>query len=518
MSYESAILILFVVASVVAVAARRINLPYTIALMAVGIGLGALHLLNAPHLTQQLLYDIFLPPLIFEAAIHLKAEEIRRDFWPIATLVVPGVILSTLATAAVMIPISQYVPHLHALNWAVGILFGAAVAATDPVAVVALFKRLGVPQRLRILVESESLLNDGTAIVIFMLAWSYVHGDLSTLSDASLEFFRVVGLGLIVGTIVGFLTAVAMQNLDDAMIVITLTTVAAYGSFLIAEHLDVSGVMSTVAAGLLVGQRGFANTLFPSIRLSTENFWEYIAFAMNSLIFLLMGLAIDLRMLWKLWPFVLLAYIAMLIARFVVVTGTWALFYPTSQRFPFSWALVLGWGGLRGALSMVLALSLPDSFAYKSLIVTLVFGVVLLALFIQGLSMAPVLRWLGLVSPLSEIREYEKLKTQITLLHNTMDRIDRLRKRNMISAKSAQALEDAFEKQIDTVLQKLQQATPDKEALLKEELLRTKRRLLMDQKNDLLELYRNGTIDYLTYESVKNELDGEIFALENEGA
>ncbi len=518
MPYEIAILILFVIASVVAVAARRIDLPYTIALMAVGIVLGALHLLNAPHLTQELLYDIFLPPLIFEAAIHLKADDIRRDFWPIATLVVPGVILSTLATAAVMIPIGQHLPQLHALNWAVGILFGAAVAATDPVAVVALFKKLGVPQRLRVLMESESLLNDGTAIVIFTIAWAFIHGDLSTPQEAVIEFFRVVGLGLLVGVIVGFLTAVAMQNLDDVMIVITLTTVAAYGSFLIAERLGVSGVMSTVAAGLVVGQRGFTNTLFPSIRLTTESFWEYIAFAMNSLIFLLMGLAIDLQMLWRLWPFVLLAYFSMLVARFIVVTGTWSLFYPTRLRFPFRWTVILGWGGLRGALSMVLALSLPESFAYKNLIVTLVFGVVLLALLIQGLSISPVLRWLGISTSLSEVRSYEQLKTRITLLHNTMDAIDRLRRRHMISARSAQTLEDEFQKQIDGILQELQKATPDKEALLKEELIRTKRRLLMDQKNDLFELYRNGTIDYGTYEALKNEIDGEIFVLENEGA
>jgi len=223
-------------------------------------------------------------------------------------------------------------------------------------------------------------------------------------------------------------------------------------------------------------------------------------------------------MLWKLWPFILLAYFAMMIARFVVVTGTWGIFYPTRLHFPFNWAVVLGWGGVRGALSMVLALSLPDSFIYKNVIVTLVFGVVLLTLFVQGLSMSPLLRWLGVASPISEIKSYEQLKTEITLLHNTMDEIDRFRKRRMISAKIAQALEDDFQKRIDAILQELEKATPDQEALLKEELLRTKRRLLMDQKNDLFELYRNGTIDYDTYETVKNEIDGRIFALENEGA
>ncbi len=518
MNYESVILILFIIASIVAVLARRINLPYTIALMAVGIIIGSIHLLNAPHLTQELLYDIFLPPLIFEAAIHLKFEDLKRDFGIITILVIPGVILSTLATAAVMIPISESIPNLHGINWAIGILFGAAVAATDPVAVVSLFKQLGVPNRLRIITESESLLNDGTAIVLFMIIWSFVHGRLSTPQDAIFEFFRVVGLGLIIGTIIGFFIAEIIKNLDDAMVVITLTTVAAYGSFLIAKNLDTSGVMSTVATGLVIGQRGFANTLFPSIRLSTENFWEYIAFAMNSLIFLLMGIAIDLTMLWSLWPFVLLAYIAALLARFIVVIFTWAIFYPTKARFPFKWSIVLGWGGLRGALSMVLALSLPDNFAYKELIVTLVFGVVLLSLFIQGLTMAPLLRLLGLVSPVSEILEYEKIKTKINLLQNTLDRIEELRKRKIISEQNAQILKETFQKELDELIKKLQSITPNKEAMLKSELLRIKLHLLMEQKQNLLELYRNGSIDYLTYETLKNELDGEIFSLENEGA
>ncbi|BCD67859.1 sodium:proton antiporter [Nitratiruptor sp. YY09-18] len=518
MNYESVVLILFIIASIVAVVARHIHLPYTIALMAVGIIIGSLHLLNAPHLTQDLLYDIFLPPLIFEAAIHLKFEDLKRDFGIITTLVVPGVILSTLTTAAVMIPISESVPDLHGLSWAIGILFGAAVAATDPVAVVALFKQLGVPNRLRIITESESLLNDGTAIVLFMIVWIYVHGQLSTPQDAAFEFFRVVGLGLIIGTIIGFLMAEIIKNLDDAMVVITLTTVAAYGSFLIAKNLDTSGVMSTVATGLVIGQRGFANTLFPAIRLSTENFWEYIAFAMNSLIFLLMGMAIDLKMLWGLWPFVLLAYVATLVARFIVVFATWAIFYPTKMRFPLRWTPVLSWGGLRGALSMVLALSLPDSFAYKDLIVTLVFGVVLLSIFIQGLTMAPLLRLLGLVSPIAQILEYEKIRTRITLLQNSLEKIAYLRKHKIISEQNAQILQETFQKELEELTQKLQSMTPAKEALLKSELVRIKLHLLTEQKQTLLELFRNGSIDYLTYETLKNELDGEIFALENEEA
>jgi CPA1 family monovalent cation:H+ antiporter len=517
MNYESVILILFVIASIVAMATRRLNLPYTIALMAVGLVLGSLHLLNPPHLTQELLYAVFLPPLIFEAAIHIKFSDMQKDLLLITTLVIPGVILSTLVTAAVMIPVSVHFTQIDTITWPLGILFGAAVAATDPVAVVSIFQRLGVPRRLRLLIESESLLNDGTSIVVFILALHYIQGNIGSPEATLIDFFKIVGFGLLAGTIVGLLTSVAMSQIDDAMVTITLSTVAAYGAFLIADRLGVSGVMSTVAAGLVVGNRGFSQTLFPSIRISTETFWEYLAFAMNSLIFLLMGFAINLQMLWELWPIVLIAYISVLVARFFVVNFTWLLFYPTRLKIPYNWSVVLAWGGLRGALSMVLALSIPDSLGFKEVIVTLVFGVVLLSIFIQGLSMTPLMRALKLASPVSEIKSYELLKTKIALLQDTLEEIDHLQKRRMLHAKSAKSLKEEFAKELERLETKLDELEPDKEAMLTEEMLRTKRRILMEQKNTLLEMYQNGAISFDAYEELKSQIDAKLLELENMG-
>lgn len=517
MNYESAILILFVIASIVAVVTRRLKLPYTVALMAVGLVLGSLHILNPPHLTQTLLYAIFLPPLIFEAAIHLKASDMQKDIFPIITLVLPGVILSTLVTAAVMIPVSVHFTQIDTITWPLGILFGAAVAATDPVAVVAIFKQLGIPRRLSMLIESESLLNDGTSIVVFILALHYLNGDLGSTQETVIDFFRIVGLGLLTGSIVGMVSAVMMRHLDDVMVTITLSTVAAYGSFLIADRLGVSGVMSTVAAGLIVGNKGFSESLFPSIRISTENFWEYIAFAMNSLIFLLMGFAINLKLLWELWPIVLIAYISVVVARFFVVNLTWSLFYPSKLRFPYRWSIVLAWGGLRGALSMVLVLSIPDSLGFKDVIVTLVFGVVLLSIFIQGLSMTPLMRLLGLVSPLTTLKEYELVKTKISLIEDTIDEISRLKKRRMLHAKSAQNLTQEFEKELEALNSRIDALEPDKSAMLDEEVLRTKRRILMEQKSTLFDMYQNGMISFDVYEELKEDVDAKLLEIENMG-
>ncbi len=507
MAYESVILILFLIASFVAVIAKRSNLPYTIALVGVGLLLGGVHILNPPHLTQELLYAIFLPPLIFEAAIHLDVEDLKKDIWPIVMLVVPGVVISTIVTAGAMISISHMFTKIDTITWPVGILFGAAVAATDPVSVVSLFKKMGAPRRLRVLIESESLLNDGTSIVVFILAMAFIQHELGSVRMAVVDFVKIVGLGLFVGFVVGLVTAQFMQYVDDAMITITLTTVAAYGSFLIADNLGVSGVMSSVAAGLVCGEKGLSKTLLPSIRLATETFWEYIAFAMNSLIFLLMGFTINLSMLWELWPIVLIAYSAVLIARIFVVAFTWGLFWPTRWRFPFSWAAVLTWGGLRGALSMVLALSIPDSFALKDVIVTLVFGVVLLSIFLQGLTMSPLLRFLGLISPVSELKKYELIKTELTLVQQTLEMIDKLVARRLINAKSAQALREEFQEKLKELNAMLDELEPDIDILVSEETLRIKRRVLMEQKRLLLEMYRSGTISFEVYKTVKRELD-----------
>jgi len=517
MSYESVILILFVIASIVAVAVRRVNLPYTIALMAVGLILGAMHILNPPHLTQELLYSVFLPPLIFESAIHLKFSEMQKDILPITMLVIPGVVLSTVITAIVMILVSSNFHQIDKITWPLGILFGAAVAATDPIAVVAIFQKLGIPRRLRLLVESESLLNDGTSIVVFVLALQYIQGAMSSPQATLIDFFKIVGFGLLVGMIIGILTTMFMKHIDDAMVTITLSTVAAYASFLIADKLGVSGVMSTVAAGLIVGNKGFTNTIFPSIRISTETFWEYIAFLMNSLIFLLMGFAINLKMLWNLWPVVIIAYIAVLIARFLVVNFTWLVFYPTHLKIPYKWNLILSWGGLRGALSMVLALSIPDTFAFKDVIVTLVFGVVLLSIFIQGLSMTPLIRWIGLASPVSSLKTYEITKTRISLLEDTIDKIDHLYKKRMIHNISYKNLKEEFQKKLENLNKELNQLEPDKEALQAEEVLRTKRQIYMEEKNNLFEIYQNGIISFEVYEELKTEIDTKLLELENMG-
>ncbi len=515
MSLEVNILILLILTSIIAILAKKINLPYTIVLVSVGLILGYMKVLNPPHLSKDLLYYIFLPPLIFQTAIHLKFDDIKRDFPVILTLVIPGVILSTLVTAYVFKMMGTELIHIN-LPLNIGFLFGAAVAATDPVAVISVFEKLGVPKRLRFLADSESLLNDGTAIVLFSIVLEIINHQFTSVNYAIMDFFFVVGMGLFIGYIIGLFTDEIIKKVDDPMVVITLTTVAAYLSFIIADKINVSGVMSTVAAGLVIGKRSLSNPVYPTIKLTTETFWEYVVFLANSLIFLLIGFSININILYKLWPLILIAYFAMMIARYFVVFSTWGIFAKTSYKFPFSWSFVMGWGGIRGALTMVLAMSLPDSFKYKETILTLVFGVVLLSIFIQGISMPFIIKLFKLNITSDAVFEYEEIKTKISLVQYLINEINDLKSKMLITNKLYDELLQEFRTKLDNLTGKIQNFELNID-IKNEETLKTKRELLMKEKQYLLNIYNNGRISSKVYKKLSDEINASLFEIENLG-
>ena len=221
-------------------------------------------------------------------------------------------------------------------------------------------------------------------------------------------------------------------------------------------------------------------------------------------------------MLTSFWPIVLTAYMAMVVARFLVVVGVWATLYPTKLRFPFSWSLVMGWGGLRGALSMVLALSLPDSLIYKDVVVTMVFGVVLLSIFIQGLTIAPLAKWLGILGKKVQLKEYELLRTQAMLAQTALDEIEDLQRHHIASKKTLEKIAKEYQELKDQLEQNLQQKAPQGDLLRTEEELRVKRHILNVQKARLLEAYHKGTISKDIYERLSAELDAKLLQIDNE--
>jgi CPA1 family monovalent cation:H+ antiporter len=388
-------ILLFAVATAVAIASRRLKIPYTVALVLAGLGLGATRVVQGVHLTKDLLYSVFLPGLVFEAAFHLKLSEFRENARMIFALAVPGVLVAIGATATLLVTSASLGEVASGFGWPHALVFAALIAATDPIAVVALFKSVGAPPRLTLLIEGESLVNDGTAIVLFSIVYEAVTGA-GGVARGLLEFIEVVGLGLAVGAVVGFTVSRLIATVDDAMIEIALTMIAGYGSFVGAEALHSSGVIATVVAGMVCGNFGAPRGMTPAVRVAVESFWEYLAFALNSLVFLLIGLEVHVSRLLFEWRPILLAYVAVLGGRAFVVFLAWALLRWTREAVPWRWTLVLTWGGLRGALSMVLALALEPDFPQRDIVVSMTFGVVLLSIVVQGITTEPLLRALGL--------------------------------------------------------------------------------------------------------------------------
>ena len=353
LSTETLIIELLLVASLVAIAVRRLRIPYTVALVLVGLLLTSQSSVSF-ELTPDLILALFVPPLVFEAAFHLDLKELQRNLTLILFLAIFGVIMTTLIVGGLLSVTTT-------LSLTSALVFGSLIAATDPVAVVALFRLLGVPRRLSVLVEGESLLNDGTALVLFNLMLAIALTGQFNFVQSLGDFLRVSVGGIAVGLLMGWITSRLISRIDDYLIEITLTTVLAYGSYLLAENFHFSGVLAVVAAGLIAGSLG-PRGMSPSTRIVLFNFWEYVTFLVNSLVFLLIGLEVDIFALIGNWQTILMEIIIVLSARAVVVYSiNWitALF---SNPIPLRWQHIQTWGGLRGALSLALALSLPMTF------------------------------------------------------------------------------------------------------------------------------------------------------------
>lgn len=390
-------------AMIVAICARKLRLPFTIGLVFSGIGLAFTKLDFGTHLTHDILFDMILPPLLFEAALSLSWEELFIDAGPLFALAGVGTLISAGVVAFATI---------NLLEWPVpsALVFASLIAATDPVAIIAMFKDNKIHGRLRLLVESESLLNDGVAAVLFVVALAWAQGDGAHQNYRELIFMmmRIIFGGLVIGSFIGVFAIFLSFRTNEHVIEAALTTIAAYGAFLLAEHFQVSGVLATVSAGLMIGNFGLLKETGSSF-LSKKGqefihgFWEFAAFIANSIVFLLIGVDIAST------PFTdyslpLLGEIILIVlfARAMAVYPLSALFLRSRSRINLREQHVLWWGGLRGALAIALALSLPSDLPMRDMILTSTFTVVAFSIIAQGLTMSLLLRKLNFLPETQE--------------------------------------------------------------------------------------------------------------------
>lgn len=377
--------IMLLTAAVVAMLARRLNLPYTIGLVVAGIGLALAPAIPETPLTPDLIFLAFLPPLVFEAAIQIRWEQLRRNLPVVLVLATLGVMISAAVTAAGL-------HYTVGWGWEAAVLFGVLIAATDPVSVIATFRELGVRGRLRLLVESESLFNDGTAAVFFFIALSVAMGGHVSASMVLADFARTFFGGIACGLAVGGAVLLLAGRTRDHLVEILFTTIAAWGAFYTAEQFHVSGVLSTLAAGLLVGNVGPLGAISERGKEAVDAFWEFAAFVVNSAIFLLIGMRIAHEHFARHSLPIIAAIGFVLLGRAVSVYGCSVLFAPSGQRVKAGHQHILFWGGLRGALALALALGLPSSMPEAEAIRSVAFAVVAFSLIVQGLTIRPLIR------------------------------------------------------------------------------------------------------------------------------
>jgi CPA1 family monovalent cation:H+ antiporter len=463
------LLFLLIAASLVALVTNRLRVPYTAALVVAGIaidlfrgqigpivselGLGSESSFTV--LTPEVVFTLFLPGLLFESALHLNVRQVRENLWTIVALAVAGVVVATLATG-------------FALSWAAGLplmsalVFGALISATDPISVVALFRDLGVQRRLTVIVEGESLFNDGTAVVLFSILLAAAATGTLGLAQGLAQFVVVTLGGLALGLALGYAGSKLTSRVDEPRIEITLTTIVAYGAYLAGEHLHVSGVIATVAAGLVVGNLGVETGMSPRTRVALFGFWEYFAFVINSLVFLLIGIAVHVTDLLDAMGSIALAAAAVILGRILTVYSLAPISNRFSSRVPLSWQHVLVWGGLHGSVSMALALGLPHELPGRNLILSMTFGVVAFSILVQGSTMKPLISWLGLLPE----REggYDRLKAEQIAVSGAMAELRSLRDRHLIT----DGVHDELARDIQPRLEELQHAIVDAQAVAPE--------------------------------------------------
>jgi CPA1 family monovalent cation:H+ antiporter len=499
---ETLIIELLLVASLVAMVVRRLHVPYTVALVVVGLLLTNLSPIHV-ELTPELILGLFVPPLVFEAAFHLNFSELRRKLTTILVLAIPGVLLTTLIVGGLL----SFGTSLSLLP---ALVFGALIAATDPVAVVALFRLLGVPKQLAVLVEGESLFNDGTALVLFNLMLAVaITGQFNFLNSLA-DFARVSAGGIVIGLVLGWVISRLIARIDDYLIEITLTTVLAYGAYLVADQLHFSGVLAVVAAGLITGSMG-PQGMSPTTRIVLYNFWEYITFLVNSLVFLLIGMQVNIPALLGAWQPILWAVGAVLLSRGVVVYGLSWVTGRLSEPVSWRWRHILAWGGLRGALSLALALSLPVAFGPdRFLLRTMAFGVALFTLLVQATSMNSLVRRLGIITINPAQVDYKQRHARLTALRSAEAHIEHRYREGLVSAPVWEKLKPKLHEQTALLADAVRELLQVEPALESEELETTRREILRAQRSAYLGMRGDGVISEEIFENLSAEVDAAL--------
>lgn len=504
---------------------RKVAIPYTILLLLIGLLLGLAYRFGffdtfwnlsadssmaifgeainwAGHIDPHLILYIFLPTLIFEAAFAMHVHTFKKSFTNAFILAVPGIVVALLLTATFAMLLKVLNIGLGMWTWPIAFMFGSIISATDPVAVVSILKEVGASKKLSTLIEGESLFNDGTAIVFFMVFFTAFTGGGND-NNAILEFFRVVLGGVAVGGIIGWFVATWLKRVfNDALFEITVVVSAAYLTFFVAEHFtQVSGVIALVSYGIVMAGIG-RTRISPQVEHFLHEFWDLAAFIANTLIFIIVGVVIALRVSYTGRDLIilLLIYVAITVIRALMI----AMFYPLMKRIGYGMTVKDGviawWGGLRGAIGLALALIVYAEpgidFEVRAQILSITAGIVVLTSLINATTIKWLIDKLGMTK-MGEARKQLLGQTVSMLRLSGEKEIGKLKKDRFMSGADW-----------DIVKNYLPQAPEEEETRMEvDTLFETRKRLLLKEKESYWRQFGEGLLSESAVQSLSDEID-----------
>lgn len=500
---------------------EKINsIPYTVLLLITGIIFALFNPepIEAIKLNPESVFLIFLPILLFESAFNFDFREFKR-------IITPGFLLATIGLVISSVIIAIPLTYIFQIPFAAAFMFGSVISSTDPIAVLSLFKQLGVPKKLQLLVDGESFLNDATSVIMYRITLGFATGAVgavgsSEIIDGISSFLYLFLGGLIVGAVFGYVFSEIIFRIKNVSSVeITLTILLAHLVFITSEDLfGVSGIVAVLSAGLMLGNYG-RTKISPEVTHSMHQIWDILVFMTTSIVFFLIGYEIHPQNILQKWQIITITIIAVLIARSISVYSVLS-FYNTItkkvSRIPLSWMHITNWGGLRGSLPLIVLLSLPIEFAYRDLFIEIVIGVVFFTLVVNAITIKPLIKYLGL-DKINQTNEIEVKITELLILSNLKKKICSLVDLHEIGQEVCTQRLIYIDKQLEKIKKELSSLIVNNPTQYKTEIDKVLRRYCLQvEKGVYYSLFKKGIIPEVVYGALKNTIEVQIEGL-NEG-